>query len=240
MPMIRFENIVKTFGKKRVLNKLSLDVRDGEIFGLIGRSGCGKTTLLKILFGMLSPDSGKIVFDGKNISFNGDFIRKNTGFATQENMLYDELTLRENILYYGKLYDVKKKVLSERIGDLLSFFELSEESNKPIRTFSGGMKKRANILVSLIHDPKLLVLDEPTVGLDPLLRNNIWHYIREVNKLGKTIIVTSHLLEEIEQNCTSVGVMKSGKILGVIEVKDRDMFNRKSLNKILEEVSANA
>lgn len=237
MAFISLQQLNKRFKYKRVISNLSLDVNMGDLFGLVGKSGCGKTTLLKILIGMINPDSGKILFDNKNVFFNKNFLRRNVGFASQENMLYEELTLKENIYYFGKLYGVKGKIITGRMYRLLGLFELDSSENELISKLSGGMKKRANILVSLIHDPKLLILDEPTVGLDFILREKIWYYIRLINASGKTIIVTSHLLEELEENCKTLGIMKNGKITNII--RDKRMFQIKHLKEIFEEEMKN-
>lgn len=235
MALVSFEEITKKYEGKKIIDALSLEIEEGEIFGLIGRSGCGKTTLLKILLGMLAADSGNIVFDGKKIMSDTEILKRNTGFASQENMLFDELTLKENIVYYGKLYSLRSKEIEKRMESLLDLFELGRARHKLIMNLSGGMKKRANILVSLVHNPKLLVLDEPTVGLDPLLREKIWYYIGQINKLGKTIIVVSHLLEELEKNCTRVGALSDGQISRIVEIRGRKMFDKKSLAEMFHE-----
>ncbi|MHA1293308.1 MAG: ABC transporter ATP-binding protein [Promethearchaeota archaeon] len=236
MDIIVLDKILKRFRKKDILDYLSLNIREGEIFGIVGRSGCGKTTLLKVLIGMLNYELGKIYFDGQKIHiFNKDFLKNNIGFASQENMLYDELTLMENIFYYGKLYNLSGKIIKKNASSLLKLADLDGAKNSLIKTFSGGMKKRANILVSLIHNPKVLILDEPTVGLDPVLRDSIWDYINEVNKTGKTIIVTSHLLEELQDNCSGIAFMDKGKIVSVYDIKDKKRFSNKSLNDIFKE-----
>ncbi|MDO8459565.1 MAG: ABC transporter ATP-binding protein [Nanoarchaeota archaeon] len=236
MDAIVTDKILKRFKGINVLDELSLSVKEGEIFGIVGRSGCGKTTLLKVLIGMLNYDLGTLSFNGERIhTFNKNLLKENIGFSSQENMLYDELTLSENIRYYGKLYGIKNNVIKSNANQLLKLFELENFKNSLLRTFSGGMKKRANILVSLIHNPKVLILDEPTAGLDPILRENIWYYIKQINKIDKTIIVTSHLLEELQDNCTTIAFMDKGKIAGVINTKDKKIFAKKSLNEIFKE-----
>jgi len=236
LEIVILDKILKQFKNKKILNNLSLKVTSGEIFGLIGKSGCGKTTLLKVLIGMLNYDLGEIKFNGKRIhSFNKNLLKENIGFASQENMLYDELTLYENIKYYGTLYGLKKRVLQSNANQLIKLFGLEDFKTSLIKIFSSGMKKRANILVSLIHNPQVLILDEPTVGLDPLLREDIWHYIKEINKIGKTIIVTSHLLEELQDNCDTIAFMGNGEIAGTIDSSNKKKFDKKSLNDIFKE-----
>jgi len=208
-------DIKKKLGKKQVLDSLSFKVFEKEIFGLIGKSGCGKSTLLKIIVGMIKPDGGKISFDKKNSLSNLNYLRKHTGFATQENMLFDELSIKENSFYFGQLYNMKGRDIKSNFQELINLLGLGGFENTLVKHLSGGMVKRANLLVSLIHSPKLLILDEPTTGLDPLLRKILWDYIHKINSSGTTILVTSHLIEEIEKNCNRIAIMDNGKIIAL-------------------------
>jgi ABC-2 type transport system ATP-binding protein len=240
MSLIRFHNIKKTFGKKEVLSNVSFEINEGEIFGLVGRSGGGKTTLLKILIGMLRVDEGKIFFEGKDILKRLTDLRKNTGFATQENMLFNELTVKENSYYFGELYGLHKKDLKDRFSELIDLLGLVGFENSLIKNLSGGMAKRANLLVALIHKPKLLILDEPTVGLDPLLRKNLWRYIHKINdEEGMTIFVISHLLEEMEENCTRIGILKNGNIVALATPSEYKAKYKISFGEIFQEVMRN-
>jgi ABC-2 type transport system ATP-binding protein len=238
MNLLEFENVIKRYRKKEVLSGVSFSVKEGEIFGLVGGSGCGKSTLLKILIGMVRADSGKILFEGKNALKKENYLKKNTGFATQENMLFDELTVKENSLYFGNLYGMRNKTVKERLKELLELLKLSGFENMQINQLSGGMSKRANLLVSLIHNPKLLILDEPTVGLDPALRKSLWAYIQKINKVGTTILVTSHLLDEIEENCNRIAILKKGAVISVAPVEEyKNKYGKhKSFNEIFEEI----
>ncbi len=213
MDLVKFQNIKKSFGKKEVLKDISFGIESGEICGLIGMSGCGKTTLFNILMGIVSKDEGEIFFKNEQIKGNLNKIRKEWGFATQNNMIFDELSVKENCQYFGSLYGLKRKNIVERMNELLNLFKLAEFENELIRNLSGGMKKRANLLISLIHSPSLLILDEPTVGLDLVLRNILWSYIKDINKIGTTILISSHLTDEIEQNCSNVLIIKNGRII---------------------------
>jgi ABC-2 type transport system ATP-binding protein len=213
--LIEFKNVKKRYGSKTVLSDVSFEIKEGEIFGLIGTSGSGKTTIFKILIGICPIDGGSVLFQGKNALRNLKTLRKNTGFATQRNTLFEELSLYENSMYFARLYGMKKKNIKLKFEELTSLLGLKGFENYLVKNLSGGMIKRANLLVSLIHDPYLLVLDEPTVGLDPLLRKTLWDYIKQINKSGTTIVVTSHLLEEMEENCNRVGILGNGKILSI-------------------------
>ncbi len=238
MEDVIFRDIKKRFSTKEVLSGVSFSIHTGEIFGLVGKSGCGKSTLFKILIGMVKTDNGEITFEQKNVLKNLDYLRKKTGFATQENMLFDELTIKENSFYFGKLYSMNKGYVRKRFIELLHLMGLDGFWDYQIDQLSGGMKKRANLLVSLIHNPRLLVLDEPTVGLDPLLRNVLWDYINKINKEGVTILVTSHLLDEIEKNCNRVAILKKGKVLALASMQQyKNKYGKtKSFREIFEEI----
>jgi len=235
MNLLEFHDVKKNFKKKEVLSNISFKIGSGEIYGLIGKSGSGKSTLLNILIGMVGINGGSILFEGKEAMKKINELRRNTGFATQENMLFDELTIRENCFYFGDLYGMKKKDIQTRFTELITFLDLNGFEDTFISNLSGGMIKRANLLVSLIHNPKLLILDEPTVGLDPIVRNLLWRYIHKINSEGTTILVTSHLLEEIEQNCHRVGIIKQGKIYSEGTLAEyKKFFGLNSLNEIFQ------
>ena len=236
--VLKFSGINKRFGKREILSSIDFNVSNGEIFGLIGKSGCGKTTLLKILMGTLKPTKGTILFEGKNTIRNPKFLKKNTGFSTQDNTLIPELTVWENAIYFGKLYRLKNIEIKMNFQTLSGLLGLERIKNSLVKNLSGGMKKRANFLVSLIHNPDLLILDEPTAGLDPIMRENIWQYIKNINSNGTTILVTSHRLEEIEENCDRIGILKNGEIADVGNIDElRNKYGTdSSLNEIFEAV----
>lgn len=186
---------------------------------------------------MVEVNKGEIVFEGKNALKKLNYLRKNTGFATQENMLFDELTIKENAFYFGRLYGIKRKEMKERFEELINLLGLYGFENTLIGYLSEGMKKRANILVSLIHGPQLLILDEPTVGLDTLLRDILWKYIHKINKEGTTILVTSHLLEEIEENCDRIGILKNGKMATLASIDQyKNIYGPVSFKEIFEAI----
>ncbi len=241
MYLVEFQDIKKRYGNKSILDKFSLKIKEGEILGLIGRSGSGKSTVLKLLIGMIDIDSGNILFNGKNIQKNLSVLRKQTGFATQENMLIDELSIKENSIYFGKLQGMKLKELKYKFNELINLLDLGGFEHFSIKNLSGGMIKRANLLVSLIHSPKLLILDEPTTGLDMILRENLWRYILQINKAGTTIFVTSHLLEEIEKNCNRIAILSQNGIVacGTMPQYSNAFPGKTSLNKIFENLLKN-
>ncbi len=215
--IISFKNIVKGFGKITVLHKLSLDVNQNEVLGLIGRSGCGKSTLLKVLIGAFKPDSGKLLYKGKDITGNSDEIRHLVGLTTQENSFYEKLTIYENMVYYSRLYGIKKD--ADKINSILKSVELFEKKKQLAGDISGGMKRRLDFAISLLHDPDLLILDEPTTGLDPILVKQFWNVVNKIKKKGKTIIVISHIFDELIDNCDRVAVMHKGTIKKTVQVR---------------------
>jgi len=237
MELLNLVDVEKSYRTHMVLDKINLNINEKEIFGLIGKSGGGKSTLLKVIMGVAKADKGKILFREKNALHNLNYLRKNTGFATQDNMLFEELSISENSLYFGKLYGMDKKDIISNFQVLITLLSLGGFENTQIRHLSGGMIKRANLLVSLIHNPRLLILDEPTAGLDPILRKNLWNYIHRINRVGTTILVTSHLLDEIENNCNRVAILNKGKIISVASPQAyKNKYNSKDLNEVFEKV----
>lgn len=209
--LIRFEEIDKSFKTHKVLDKLNLAINKGELVGLIGKSGEGKTTLLRVLIGFYGIDNGKIIFNGEDITENTSKIREIVGFCTQDNSFYPELTIKENLFYYGRLYSIKKKKLKQQVEHLLNLVNLEQHKNKLAGKISGGMKRRLDFAISLLHEPGILILDEPTTGLDPIIRKAIWELIEKINKEGKTIIVSTHLLDFVEEKCSAIVVINKGK-----------------------------
>ncbi len=208
-----FENISKSFGTKKVIHRLTLSIHHREIFGIIGKSGAGKSTLLKLLIGFYSVDSGKILFQGKDITHNAAFIKQLVGFCTQENSFYPELTVQENLYYYGRLYGLDGKELRKRERELLDVVGLLQNTHTVARNLSGGMKRRLDFAISLVHQPSLLILDEPTTGLDPITEKTIWDLIQDLAKQGISIIIISHMLEYVEEYCNTIGFLANGHIL---------------------------
>jgi ABC-2 type transport system ATP-binding protein len=211
--MIQIENIKKSFSSTVALSGISLEIRRQEFFGLLGPNGAGKTTLMHLLVGYLNPDSGKIIIDGDVVTQDNLEIRKKIGFVPQSLAVYDELTAQENLEIFGGLFDTTKPVLINRIRDHLNAVGLYDRRKDKVATYSGGMKRRLNLIASLLHDPVVLLCDEPTVGVDPQSRNAIFDYLALLNREGKTIIYTTHYMEEAERLCTRIGIIDQGKII---------------------------
>ena len=227
VPVIEFRGVSKRFGKKTVLDDISLEIRTGELFAIIGRSGSGKSTLMKIFLGIHQPNKGKVFFEGKDITKRPGALKTLVGLTTQENSFYEKLSVYENMMYYGNLFGVNlpRKAMREAILSILKDVELDHELKTLAGNLSGGMKRRLDFAISMIHDPRILILDEPTTGLDPILVEQFWKIIRNVAKSGKTIIVISHIFPELEANCDRACILHKGKIKRIVEIKeDTELF----------------
>ena len=213
--IIQIENLTKTFkhATEPAVNGISFSINRNEIFGLLGPNGAGKTTTISILCGLFAPTSGNIIIDGKNIDTELAAIKNIVGVVPQDIALYPTLTARENLAFYGSMYGLHGKDLKERIDNWLQKLGLMDAANRKVSTYSGGMKRRVNLIAGVLHSPKILFLDEPTVGVDVQSRNVIIEHLKEVNAAGTTIIYTSHHMEEAENFCTRVSIIDHGKIL---------------------------
>jgi ABC-2 type transport system ATP-binding protein len=208
---IAIEQISKSFGKKTVLNEIDLTIEGGQIYGLIGPSGAGKTTLVKMIVGMDTPDTGTIHVLNKSVP-NLKLLQE-IGYMAQSDALYTELTGRENLTFFASLYKLKKAEMMERITYAADLVNLTDELNKKVSAYSGGMKRRLSLAIALIQNPKILILDEPTVGIDPELRLIIWKELKRLKtEEGKTIIVTTHVMDEAER-CDYIAMVRDGIIL---------------------------
>jgi len=216
--MLRLRNIRKTFGSIVAVDDLSLDIERGEVFGLLGPNGAGKTTTVNMAIGLMKPDRGSIEFDGKGSPVQAE-IRANIGVAPQSLAIYDELSGEENLSFFGKIHGLAGKNLKGRIEWALDFVDLTERCRDRVKTYSGGMKRRLNLAIALIHDPQLLLLDEPTVGVDPQSRNAIFEKIETMRREGRTIVYTTHYIEEAERLCDRVAILDNGKILALDTVE---------------------
>jgi ABC-2 type transport system ATP-binding protein len=207
---VEFQKIQKHFKEVDVLKEVNLVVESGKIMCLLGPSGSGKTTLIRILIGAIKADSG-VVKVGELTMPNMAAMWK-SGFMPQNDGVYNDISGLDNLMFYGKLYSMKKEKLKARIKELLEMLNLWEDRNKLVANYSGGMKKRLSLAIAILHEPELLVLDEPTVGIDPMLRKVIWEEFHKLKKQGKTIIVSTHVMDEVKQ-CDSASLLYMGKII---------------------------
>jgi len=194
------------------VNNLSLSIEKNEIFGLLGPNGAGKTTLISMLCGLVKPTAGKFTISGLSYDKNATQIKKTIGVVPQEYALYPTLTARENLRYFGSMYGLKGKELHRKVDEALDHLGLLKFADKKIETFSGGMKRRVNLIAGILHQPSVLFLDEPTVGVDVQSKNVIIEYLKELNSKGTTIIYTSHHLTEAQDFCTKIAIIDRGKI----------------------------
>ena len=214
MPAIKVENLTKKFNGFTAVNSISFDIKEGEVFGLLGPNGAGKTTTISMLSTTLKPTSGKATVNNFDILTEEDNVRKSIGVVFQDQSLDDELTAFENMDFHGMLYRVPKIIRHEKIEKLLKLVELDSRKNELVKKFSGGMKRRLEIARGLLHEPKILFLDEPTLGLDPQTRNHLWSYINKLNKeKGITIIITTHYMDEADNLCDRIAIIDQGKII---------------------------
>lgn len=212
MSIIEVKNITKRFNDKLVLDNVSYEVNEGEIFGFIGPNGAGKSTLINIMTTLITPDSGSIKICGYDILKEPIKAKECIGYVPQDLALIEELNAYDNLEFFGSLYGLKGKVLKERIKESLKVTGLEETKRLKVKKFSGGMKRRLNIAVAIMHHPKVLILDEPTVGVDPQSRNHIFSFVKNICKeWGTTVIYTSHYMEEIEELCKRVFIIDLGK-----------------------------
>src|ERR1700755_808114 len=212
--MIRVQNLVKTFGSFTAVNDVSFEVAEGEIFAFLGPNGAGKTTTIKMLTTLLKPSSGRVEIDGLDPATQQNEVRKRFGIVFQDSSTDDELTAYENMDFHGVLYKVSKKVRSTRIESLLKLVELWERRDDPVKRFSGGMRRRLEIARGFLHTPKILFLDEPTLGLDPQTRNQLWKQVKELNASeGVTVFLTTHYMDEAERVAQRIAIIDHGKIV---------------------------
>jgi ABC-2 type transport system ATP-binding protein len=210
-PEVEVKGLAKVINERIIVDRISFSVQEGEVFGLLGANGSGKTTTFNMLSGLSAPSSGTIRIHDHDIKDSG-FLRRNIGLVTQHDSFYDTITVKENLRFFASQYGISGKETDMRVKDLLSKMKLSEKADSVAGRLSGGMKKRLNMACSLIHDPKVVFLDEPTVGLDPVVRHEIWDVIKGLHEMRKTIILTSHYMDEVEYLCSRVAVMFAGRI----------------------------
>ena len=212
-PFLAVESICKSYGRLEALKGVSFSVGEGELFGLLGPNGAGKTTLVSILACLLAPSAGSASLAGTPLRMSDAAIRRQIGIVPQDLAVYGELTARENLMFFGKLYDLPRAELAHRVEEVLATIGLDDRAKDRVSTFSGGMKRRLNLGVSILHNPKLLFLDEPTTGVDPQSRNRIFEEVRRLNNTGMTIVYISHYMEEVQALCSRVGILDHGDLI---------------------------
>jgi ABC-2 type transport system ATP-binding protein len=210
--IIEVEGLVKHYGDVKAVDGVSFGVEQGEIFGLLGPNGAGKTTLMEILCGLRRYDSGKARINGSDLAKDSLKVRGMIGFCPQETLLYDLLNVRENLAFSASLYSLSSKKFKERLDFSSRVLGIGEFLNRRVQQLSGGMKRRANLAASLIHDPPLVILDEPTVGFDPTIKREFWELIRSLKGYGKTVLLSTHDMYEADEICDRVAIMEKGKI----------------------------
>ncbi len=215
--MLVVEQVHKSFGEVKALQGVSFQVAPGEILGLLGPNGAGKTTLLSLVAGLLAPDGGRVLIDGH--SPRQMSVRARVGVAPQGLALYEELTAAENLSFLGRLYGLHGQDLQRRVQECLELAGLSSRAHDRVKTYSGGMKRRLNLLCALVHDPELLLLDEPTVGVDPQTRAYLFEWIERLRDSGKTIIYATHYMEEAARLCQRVAILDRGRLLALDRVR---------------------
>lgn len=216
MPAIHVEQLTKKFHDFTAVDHISFDIESGEIFGLLGPNGAGKTTTISMLSTMLRPTSGTAIVNGSDVSTDQDGVRKSIGIVFQDQSLDEELTAYENMDFHGRLYRIPHDIREKRIQELLTLVGLEERQHDLVKTFSGGMRRRLEIARGLLHRPKVLFLDEPTLGLDPQTRNHLWHYIEQLNAEMKiTVILTTHYMDEADRLCDRIAIIDHGRIVAM-------------------------
>ncbi len=221
LAILEVDNLVKKYGDFEAVKGISFLVEEGEVFGLLGPNGAGKTTAISMLTGVIPPTSGTARIGGYDIITQMDEVKKFNGLVPQDLALYPTLSARANLNFFGRIYGLRGKELRERVEDVLRIVALTDRADEAIEKYSGGMKRRINIAAGLVHQPRLLFLDEPTVGVDPQSRNHIFESVMRLNReRGMSIVYTSHYMEEVELLCNRVAIMDEGKIIALDTVKN--------------------
>ena len=211
----QISHLVKNYGEVKAVRDISFDIREGEIFSLLGPNGAGKTTTISMLSTLYTPTSGDATIGGHSVTKDPMAVRGIIGVVPQELALYDDLNARENLIFWGKMYGLTGKALKERVDEVLEQIGLTDKANMRVKTYSGGMKRRVNIGVGLLHKPRLLFMDEPTVGIDPQSRRAILDSVKDLNKQGMTVLYTTHYMEEAQELSDRVGIIDHGKLIAI-------------------------
>ncbi len=213
--MLLIQDVTKRYGSLTALDAVSLQIKSGEFFGLLGPNGAGKSTLMSLVAGLRAADNGSITLDDVVLSTSNASSRIALGLVPQDIALYQELSAEQNLRIFGKLYQLHGADLHKRVDELLDAVQLADRRKDPVKTFSGGMQRRLNLAAALMHKPKLLLCDEPTVGVDPQSRNAIFEYLDQLNREGLTIIYSTHYMEEATRLCSRIGIIDKGSILAL-------------------------
>jgi ABC-2 type transport system ATP-binding protein len=229
---VEIENLTRRFGKFTAVDNVSFKVHKGEIFGFLGANGAGKTTLIRMLCGILAPTSGQATVAGFDIYKQTEQIKKNIGYMSQKFSLYDDLTISENIDFFGGIYGISKQLLEDRKNDLLQRVGLTDFSNRLTKDLPLGFQQRLALGSSLLHDPPIIFLDEPTSGVDPKARRSFWDLIYETCELGKTVFVTTHFMDEAEY-CHRVSIMRDGQLIALDNPRAlKKKYNKSSMQEV--------
>lgn len=228
LSFIEIKNLVKRYKGNTAVDNINFHIEKGELFGLLGPNGAGKSTTISMLSGILKPSSGNIYINGNDVVEKNMMVKKILGLVPQDIALYPTLSAKENLMFWGKMYGVPKVVLKNRVSEVLQIVGLEERKNEMIKNYSGGMKRRINIGAALLHNPEILIMDEPTVGIDPQSRNHILETVKKLNQEGMTVIYTSHYMEEVEYICNQIGIMDKGKL---IAFGNKDDIKKTVINK---------
>jgi ABC-2 type transport system ATP-binding protein len=214
-PILEVQNLVKKFGDFTAVDGVSFDIQEGEVFSLLGPNGAGKTTTISMLSCLLEPTSGEALIGGHKISSDTMEVKRIIGVVPQDIALYEELSARENLTFWGQMYGLGGNALKNRVNEVLEQIGLADRAKDKIKTYSGGMKRRVNIGVGLLHQPRVLFMDEPTVGIDPQSRRSILDSVKELNRAGMTVLYTTHYMEEAEELSNRVGIVDHGKMIAI-------------------------
>jgi ABC-2 type transport system ATP-binding protein len=230
MTIVKMDQVTKKFGDVTAVDRVSLEIREGEIFGLLGPNGAGKSTAINMITGLLTIDKGSISILGSDVRRDKMTAKSYVGIVPQDIAIYEDLTSLENVKFFASLYGLRRKELEAAALEALEFTGLSEKKKEFPKSFSGGMKRRLNIACAIAHKPRLIIMDEPTVGIDPQSRNHILQSVKQLNKQGSTIIYTSHYMEEVEEICTRIAIMDHGKVIALGTCRElENMINDKDV-----------
>lgn len=239
MMIVEIKNLVKRYKDFIAVDNLSLSIKEGEIFGLLGPNGAGKTTTINTILGLSKKDSGEVKIFGMSLDKNEEEIKRNIGIVPQNIALFNDLKAYENVEFFGRLYGLRGNLLKQRVEEALEFTGLLDRKKDYPEKYSGGMQRRLNIACAIVHKPRLIIMDEPTVGIDPQSRNHILNSVRKLNESGSTVIYTSHYMEEIEELCTDITIMDHGKVIAkgtkedlksLVDIEEKITFTLSNVN----------